>query len=1629
MIRGTASSSQQYAVAPSSKHKAGPSNAYRPSTAGTRTTVTEAPQLAAVASARDQVAKPTRRPLAKPSVAPSVAPSAAPSVATARSFRGLEDEHAFIEEGGNTESGNTTALYSATGAYTQDAMLRGPSSAHALDSGSPRHMTHDQKVNDYDDQDEYFGEERDEIEHDNACETHDYDGSNSGRGVATGLAAVSGARRSLNQGNSSRDTMTAHADRLHGQRPQSSSTKAPPWQSALGKSAGNARSRSPALQSTASVYDPPAVSKRRLPQPPAEPPAPPQRKPQRPASPPLTRRQTARQSAEVPPQRRRMPEPESERPEAKRRRMQQQKAKLPIQEQKSRVLPLLCGDSPVCCLHGETGSGKSTQVPQMILEDAMRRGERVRIAVTQPRRVAALNLSKRVAEELGEQAAGNAVGFRIGGESRQGEKIDFCTVGYLLQLFTNVPDEFGKYTHIVLDEVHERTAESDMLCLVVRLLVSTRFPSTRVVVMSATLQGNLFADYFASVARSFGGPARVHVGARCFSVDNYFLEDISTTFRDKLKANKHVFSKLQNDLFPSGQDGKKKKIVPTHVDKFLHVVVDLVQCVAEEGTTILVFLPGIAEISTVWEEARGLEETGRFKVFPLHSMIPREEQELVFEDPEPSVTNVVLATDIAESSITLPHVVAVIDFGLHRRVDHDEKRGVSALVTKWISQAAATQRSGRAGRTRPGKCIRLYSRHWFDQVFEEFEPPESASMPLDKLYLSAKQLCEKLAVTIGDRAPRTAENVLQQLVQPPSMRAIAKARDYNAELGVLSSASETATITSLGRLSSQLPIDLPVARLVWLGCHWGVAADAIVLATVMSSLDTFAQPSPLFMRDESTFLDRHRSSSSCRMLFDGGQLSEPLMLRQLVLEWLLELHESEQIWGDKEYIFRARQRHTKNFAYRYSLSKGRMEHMVSQIQDLALRTLRLCEQGSRNETQLRRLISGLGYEVNEQGDLSEITRHSWKRFYIKGIFEDDPAYLKGLLAAAFSDNVLIGSYGSVPKELETVTNNLQNTQGVLKAMEDNKLQPQRTFVIPGDKKEPGSYVEFVCGIEPDKVVPATIGGVKWSLVQLPEFKVNRWPDLRSRSRANSDALNDSRRLSPEFNLVYAFDRHMRELSKANISGWTHGSIDMWHPSRVVWEWMQHVFGEPSGKQKNPKIVRCEATCDKKNPTGFVAHVQPLKDGKSIQNIAMFAVASQGHGGEISGRIFPSGVTVLAPGHVAFILATAMLKKTPLGLRTIALTTTGSLAILHRSITLPSGVINPKRWELICELRSALQSALAIRETSQNTWLHGRAGTLLRDSPVESIVRKLFDLLPCSHGSDEACPDEPHPSVPTLASTLVELAATDSNGGPLAFSPLASWSELKRRRQTISESAWTAAPAMPCAPDMAYIAELLQQQGKQGQQGQAAIGRKVMLLLQSQLGPPGTCAEIASVGPVQYFLSNGMFLPFFAEGYTWRFHGNSDPATFAPPAQAPQAQRTSAAPDSVREKIRKLCVGVVSTARSIKSESDRQLMVSTFEEVIRKGLMERGQLKGVKTTLKWAQAANFSDKAPQSQSCNSSTMIKLREVASLINTYLNGEIPGAAGAGAGAAGAGAAAALHKRWAELSGGGQCAKTEEK
>ncbi|CAE8614556.1 unnamed protein product, partial [Polarella glacialis] len=215
-------------------------------------------------------------------------------------------------------------------------------------------------------------------------------------------------------------------------------------------------------------------------------------------------------------------------------------------------------------------------------------------------------------------------------------------------------------------------------------------------------------------------------------------------------------------------------VEPSISDGLMEVTASLVQQLAQPGCTVIVFLPGIADITTLFETLAPLDDSrdigGRFgavtkrldcprlRVFALHSMIPRNEQEEVFNPVPKDQCHIVLASNIAESSLTLPDVCGVVDLALRRTVQYDTRRLMCCLVTTWCSQSSCKQRRGRAGRTMPGRAVCLVPKRFFNDQMPLFDPPEMMNAPLTKLYLQAKQLCTTLV------------GVTQRLSLPPNIR-------------------------------------------------------------------------------------------------------------------------------------------------------------------------------------------------------------------------------------------------------------------------------------------------------------------------------------------------------------------------------------------------------------------------------------------------------------------------------------------------------------------------------------------------------------------------------------------------------------------------------------------------------------------------------------------------------------------------------------------------------------------------------------------------------------------------------------------------------------------------------------------
>ena len=498
---------------------------------------------------------------------------------------------------------------------------------------------------------------------------------------------------------------------------------------------------------------------------------------------------------------------------------------------------------------GDTGSGKSTQVPQFILEHELSQGRQCKIYCTEPRRISAISLAQRVSEELGEQkgdvgTARSLVGYAIRLESQTAvsTRLVYATVGIVLRMLENA-DGLKGITHLVLDEVHERSIDTDFLLIVLRTLINAR-PDLKVILMSATVDAQKFSNYL-------DGAPIISVPGRTFPVGARFLEDAieltghtnedasarDTTDEDDADVDQPADGKSDASQSLSGYSAKTRKTLATYDEYRIDhaLIVKLLEKVAYDAEykdfskAILVFLPGIAEIRQLNDMLVGHPSFSKgWRVHALHSTFSSEDQQAAFEIPTNGVRKIVLATNIAETGITIPDVTCVIDTGKHREMRFDERRQMSRLIQSFIARANAKQRRGRAGRVQEGLCFHLFTKHRFENLMIDQQTPEMLRLSLQDLVMRVK-ICK-----LGN-----IEDALSQAIDPPSSKNIRRAIDALVEVGAL---TETEQLTPLGSQLAKMPLDAQLGKLILLGASFGCLDFAATVAATLSSKTPFLSP-------------------------------------------------------------------------------------------------------------------------------------------------------------------------------------------------------------------------------------------------------------------------------------------------------------------------------------------------------------------------------------------------------------------------------------------------------------------------------------------------------------------------------------------------------------------------------------------------------------------------------------------------------------------------------------------------------------------------------------------------------------------------------------------------------------------
>ncbi|GAQ44263.1 DEAH-box ATP-dependent RNA helicase prp43 [Aspergillus tubingensis] len=468
---------------------------------------------------------------------------------------------------------------------------------------------------------------------------------------------------------------------------------------------------------------------------------------------------------------------------------------LPVHAQRDEFLELY-QKSQILVFVGETGSGKTTQIPQFVLFDDMPQTQRKMVACTQPRRVAAMSVAQRVAAEL-DVKLGEEVGYSIRFEDMTSSKtvLKYMTDGMLLREAMN-DHNLNRYSTIILDEAHERTMATDVLMGLLKEVVLRR-PDLKIIIMSATLDAQKFQRYF-NDAPLLAVPGRTH------PVEIFYTPEPE-------------------------QD---------YVEAAIRTVLQI-HATEDEGD-ILLFLTGEEEIedasrkiSLEADEMVREADAGPIKVYPLYGSLPPHMQQRIFEPAPPARRpggrpgrKVIVSTNIAETSLTIDGIVYVVDPGFSKQKIYNPRIRVESLLVSPISKASAQQRAGRAGRTRPGKCFRLYTEGAFKKELIDQTYPEILRSNLSSTVLELKKL------GIDDL-------VHFDLMDPPAPETLMRALE---ELNYLACLDDDGNLTQLGRLASEFPLDPALAVMLISSPEFYCSNEILSITALLSVPQVFVRP-------------------------------------------------------------------------------------------------------------------------------------------------------------------------------------------------------------------------------------------------------------------------------------------------------------------------------------------------------------------------------------------------------------------------------------------------------------------------------------------------------------------------------------------------------------------------------------------------------------------------------------------------------------------------------------------------------------------------------------------------------------------------------------------------------------------
>ena len=537
---------------------------------------------------------------------------------------------------------------------------------------------------------------------------------------------------------------------------------------------------------------------------------------------------------------------------------------LPVSERRDDIMNAI-RDNQVVIIAGETGSGKTTQIPKMCLELGL--GEKGLIGHTQPRRLAARSVAERIAEELG-QKIGETVGYQVRFTSEVGEHsaIKLMTDGILLAEIQN-DKLLRRYSTLIIDEAHERSLNIDFILGYLKRILPQR-PDLKVIITSATIDPERFARHFSPsyvpgrgiVDESLSDEEREIAEAILPDDAPPIIEVSGRTYPVEIR-----YRPLEGDELYLDDEEVAEDRDPTEA------ILDAIKELSKEAPgDILIFFSGEREIRDAKDAIEAMVAKSprlNYEVLPLYARLSLAEQHRVFSPG--SRPRIVLATNVAETSLTVPGIKYVIDTGTARISRYSARTKVQRLPIERISQASANQRSGRCGRVSDGIAIRLYSEEDFNSR-PEFTDPEILRTNL------AAVILQMIAIGVV-REPGDISRF--PFVQPPASRAINDGVNLLRELGALTErtrrkgrgGNNSATLTAIGRAMAAFPVDPRLARMIIEGGRRGCAKEMMVLAAALTIQDPRERPADVRAEADAMharFVDDTSDFSSFLLLWD-----------------------------------------------------------------------------------------------------------------------------------------------------------------------------------------------------------------------------------------------------------------------------------------------------------------------------------------------------------------------------------------------------------------------------------------------------------------------------------------------------------------------------------------------------------------------------------------------------------------------------------------------------------------------------------------------------------------------------------------------------------------------------------------